>query len=180
MKTALLVFKTILLCLLFTSNTTSLQGQKWTRVFTLAEFGGGGCPINAVEAIVPYPGRNWFILFEKGTDRYTYYKADVRAWTEVFRTSQFGKGSCPFNQIGAAYTYYSQGKDKIMFFDAKSANYVAYSEKPAPACTQQYNFGSDFGGGGAPFANVGAVVPYPGRNWYIIFERNSQVDSSSI
>lgn len=149
------------------------SNAKWSQVFSLSKFGGGGCPINAVGAIVPYPGRNWFIFFEKDTDRYAYYKKDEKEWTSIYKTSEFGKGSLPFNKVGAAYTFSSQGKDKIMLFDEESSNYVAYFEKPEPTCTRQYNFESDFGGGGAPFANVGAVVPYPGRNWYIIFEKNS-------
>lgn len=195
MKTSLIMLKSLLFSLLFISNsglahdadklgfdcqaiaqeynTTSIQGEKWSQIYSLTEFGGGGCPIKAVGAIVPYPERNWFILFEKGTDRYTYYKADEKAWTRIFRMSQFGKGTCPFNEIGAAYEYHSEGKDKIMLFDAESQNYVAYSGKPEPNCTQPSNFEFDFGGGGAPFAEVGAVVTYPGRNWSIIFEKDS-------
>lgn len=154
-------------------NTTSIQGEKWSPVYALAAFGGGGCPIEAVGAIVPYPGRNWFILFEKDTDRYTYYKADEKAWTSVFRTHQFGRGICPFDKIDAAYTFNSQGKDKIRLFDAGSSNYVDYLDQPVPTCTQESDFESDFAGGGAPFAQVGAAVPYPGRNWLIFFEKDT-------
>jgi hypothetical protein len=69
--------------------------RTWTRVYSLSEFGGGGCPFNKISAIMPYADDR-IVLFNAEADQYVYFDEGDRNWTRVYSMSEFGGGGYPF------------------------------------------------------------------------------------
>ena len=70
----------------------------------------------------------------------------------------------PFNEIGAAFG----AGDQLFVFNAGGASYAAY-DTAAQSWSQIYDFATEFGGGGAPIANVGAAYANAAGG-YVLFD----------
>jgi hypothetical protein len=105
-------------------------------------------PIDDVVAVARTATRTYMFDSAGSATLYDHAQASFSAPTPLATALP----NIPFNAVGAAF-----GKGSLIFlFNAAGSSYAAYNEV-TNTWSPVYSFATDFGGGGAPIASVGAA-----------------------
>lgn len=136
---------------------------------SISELENGALPLGSVGASATTADGSETYFFDTAGSRFTVYERDTAEFDEEeeFDDDSGAFGDPEIEGVGAAL--HSTNTNRIFFFNGAGTKYAVWDYQNA-SWTRVYDFASEFGGGGAPIASVGAGVTVDGL--YYLFNRD--------
>jgi hypothetical protein len=141
----------------------------FSRSRSIGELENGALPPSTVGASATTADGSETYFFDAAGSRFTVYERDTAEFDEVeeFDDDSGAFGDPEIEDVGAAI--HSVNTNRIFLFNTAGTRYAVWDYQNE-TWTRVYDFASEFGGGGAPVAAVGAAVTIEGL--YYLFNRD--------